>query len=102
METFRKVLAFPMGLVALALLWLTWRVGGIFFALGALALALILTDMLMTKRWSRRYAAIGALGAVVAGAILLPYAYLPPLASAGEVLDAVPFGETDRKSTRLN
>src|SRR6185436_5826121 len=28
MDTFRKILAVPMGLTALALLWLAWRLGG--------------------------------------------------------------------------
>src|SRR5690606_13119746 len=36
MNTFRRILAIPMGLTALALLWLTWRLGGPWFA--ALAL----------------------------------------------------------------
>lgn len=95
MEVFRRILAIPMGLVALALLWLVWRLGGIFFALGALALALILTDMLRRwGTWPRRHMALGAIGAVLAGAILLPFAYMPPIASEGEVLDTVPFSET--------
>src|SRR5690606_36532280 len=41
MNTFRRVLAVPMGLTALALLWLAWRLGGEWFALAALALAIV-------------------------------------------------------------
>ena len=36
METFRKVLAIPMGLTALTLVWLAWRLGGTSFAFAAL------------------------------------------------------------------
>ena len=47
METFRKVMAIPMGLTALALLWLTWRLGGEGFALVAgIALAGLLCGTL--------------------------------------------------------
>ncbi len=35
MIPFRKVMAVPMGLTALALVWLTWRLGGNLFALVA-------------------------------------------------------------------
>ena len=43
MGTFKKVLAVPMGLTALALVWLCWRLGGTGFALlaGSLALAAV-------------------------------------------------------------
>ena len=37
METFRKVLAIPMALTALALVWLVWRIGGTVFAINAVA-----------------------------------------------------------------
>src|SRR5690606_10622252 len=41
MNTFRRLMAIPMGLTALALLWLAWRLGGDRFALGALLLVAI-------------------------------------------------------------
>ncbi|MBH5322035.1 protein-disulfide reductase DsbD domain-containing protein [Aurantiacibacter sediminis] len=36
MEKFRKIMAVPMGLTALALVWLAWRLGGLHFAFSAL------------------------------------------------------------------
>src|SRR5205085_506942 len=33
MDTFKRILAIPMGLTALALLWLAWRLGGTGFAI---------------------------------------------------------------------
>src|SRR6185436_16226216 len=36
MDTFRRVLAVPMGMVALALVWLAWRLGGTWFAFWAI------------------------------------------------------------------
>ena len=51
METFRRWMALPMGLTALALGWLVWRVGGNLFAVGAVLLAaLTLAALLFTGR----------------------------------------------------
>jgi thiol:disulfide interchange protein len=44
MVTFRKALAVPMALTALALVWLLWRMGGWEFALVSLLLATFLTS----------------------------------------------------------
>src|SRR5690606_23739032 len=49
MNTFRRLMAIPMGLTALALLWLAWRLGGNTFAVLALVLALSLTAMLILR-----------------------------------------------------
>ncbi|WP_284126080.1 protein-disulfide reductase DsbD family protein [Parerythrobacter aestuarii] len=46
MATFRKAMAIPMGLTALALVWLLWRMGGTTFALAALILAVTITVLL--------------------------------------------------------
>lgn len=41
METFRKIMAIPMGLTALALLWLCWQMGGFMFAAMAYLVGLV-------------------------------------------------------------
>src|SRR5690606_21239510 len=65
MNTFRRVLAVPMGLTALALLWLAWRLGGEWFALAALALAIVAVVLLTAWQRGRRFTgfAMLALGA---------------------------------------
>jgi thiol:disulfide interchange protein len=101
MNTFRKVMAVPMGLTALALLWLAWRLGGEAFAIaaGALTLAMLigLRDAGQRQRGGRSALAPIALTlAVVAGVGVL---VLPRLQSAGVaasetgVIDARPFSE---------
>ncbi|MBU1607296.1 MAG: thioredoxin family protein [Alphaproteobacteria bacterium] len=51
MDTFRKAMAIPMGLTALALLWLAWRLGGALFGIGALLLCgLTLAALVYTSR----------------------------------------------------
>jgi thiol:disulfide interchange protein len=101
METFRRVLAVPMGLVALALLWLAWRLGGTNFASAAGLLGAILVLALWAigreqraGRDAMKIAAIG--GLVLAGLafVAVPRAYEPrsPEADAS-LLAAVPFSE---------
>ena len=52
METFRRILAVPMGLVALALLWLAWRLAGAPFAFIAAVIAMFFTMLLvLAGRW---------------------------------------------------
>ena len=99
MDTFRKILAVPMGFVALALLWLTWRLGGESFALAALGLAVGLVGLFwsasQSRRWGVRYKP--SLLALVWLALLVPLAYKnydPPVASGESILAAVPFSET--------
>jgi thiol:disulfide interchange protein len=93
MDTFRKVLAVPMGLTALALLWLAWRLGGLEFAGSALAASLFVAAAL--RQWNRsRLAAAVFFAAAVGGLIVLPGRYDPPANSAEQgLLAAVPFSE---------
>ena len=94
MNTFRRVLAVPMGLTALALLWLAWRLGGEWFALAALALALALVVLLAAWQRRRRFVGLAMLAAGTAAIALLPLAHTPRSASADEsLLVAVPFSE---------
>lgn len=95
METFRRILAIPMGLIALALLWLAWRLGGLWFALAALALALGVVVLLIAWRGGRRFTSFVMLAAAAATIALLPIAYTPRSSSEeASILAAVPFSDT--------
>jgi DsbC/DsbD-like thiol-disulfide interchange protein/cytochrome c biogenesis protein CcdA len=98
MSTFRRVLAVPMGLVALALLWLVWRLGGTLFASVAAALALAVVALVVlihrseTRAWRVAVPAAGALG--VFALVALPGAFRPPNTIEASLLAAVPFSKT--------
>ncbi len=100
METFRRILAIPMGLTALALLWLAWRLGGTAFAFGALALSIgLLVGISLfsrARRDNRPVArAVFVLALVLAvGIPAIERSYDPPTVSAESILAAVPFSET--------
>jgi DsbC/DsbD-like thiol-disulfide interchange protein/cytochrome c biogenesis protein CcdA len=102
METFRRVLAVPMGLVALALLWLTWRLGGTWFAVWSFALAFLVT-FLVIGRARRRGDGLSIAGPAIALAIiavgtgvpLLLRVYDPPVTQEDQgLLEAVVFSTT--------
>jgi thiol:disulfide interchange protein len=93
MDTFRRILAIPMGLTALALLWLAWRLGGVGFALGAGLLSMAILFAL--QAWQRRSRGLAAFAAMV-GIIAvwnLSHEYQPPTAAEESLLAAVPFSE---------
>jgi DsbC/DsbD-like thiol-disulfide interchange protein/cytochrome c biogenesis protein CcdA len=94
MDTFRKVLAVPMGLTALALLWLAWRLGGTAFAIDTAVLSAAVVVALVA--WNKgRNARLGmALVAAAVAAGVLLRAYDPPVSSEESLLAAVPFSET--------
>ncbi|ABC63919.1 thiol:disulfide interchange protein [Erythrobacter litoralis HTCC2594] len=93
METFRKVLAVPMGLTALALVWLVWRIGGVGFALSAMSIAFIATlaAVLFRGRNQRLRGAVTALGAVLMAVGVLASFESPTRAQAETVLASKPF-----------
>jgi thiol:disulfide interchange protein len=96
MKTFQRILAIPMGLTALALLWLAWRLGGTLFAVTSLTLALSIVLLLVAWRRGARFPALAALAAIaIFAAVRLAVAYSPSAAqgSAEGVLAAVPFSE---------
>lgn len=104
MEIFRKLMAIPMGLTALALIWLVWRVGGDVFAAvtAGLAVAVIAAFALMGRGdRSLRYA---GLAAIIAGAVLvtgLPQAFEPSSARAEtSILDPVPYSAANLAEAR--
>lgn len=99
MNAFRKIMAVPMGLTALALGWLAWRLGGVPFLLAASGFsALFLLVLWMAGR--RQHAGkrawplvAGAVPLLALGCIFaLPQALAPPPAEAG-LIAARPFSE---------
>ncbi len=108
METFRKLMAVPMGLTALALLWLIWRLGGIAFAAMGLAaaaivlLALVIACGAMFRNGALRSAT--ALFLVLAGGTLV--AGLPQIGTSGnpaseaDILGSEPFSEAALNSAQ--
>ncbi|MBH1943270.1 thioredoxin family protein [Erythrobacter sp. YJ-T3-07] len=97
METFRRWMALPMGLTALALGWLVWRIGGwnwlaIVVTLGALVVAM-LVQAGRAQRASRPALLYGlSLAATAAFALLVIPEPTPPAAQA-DMLDSQPFSE---------
>lgn len=110
MAKFQRWMALPMGLTALALVWLCWRLGGPWFALAALALAAFVTGafvVAMRERAAERrsaYLVIVAIGlAVVIGSQVLPRAYSPPLAASSTgLIAAQPFSEARLAAARAS
>jgi thiol:disulfide interchange protein len=100
MNTFRRWMALPMGLTALALLWLASRLGGTSFALVSGLLAVVLVAVLGFAGRQQRggksaaLASIAGLAAIGAATVfLLPRIVTNPAAEAEGVLPARPFSE---------
>lgn len=103
----RRLLALPMGLTALALAWLVWRLGGATFAALALAAALGLIALLgWAGRAQRRgrsagAPALAALALALVASLALPQAARSgPAAASGGLLDAQPFSEAALATAR--
>lgn len=101
MNWFRKLMAVPMGLTALALLWLCWRLGGDLFAALVAAAGLALTVILFATgreqkkgHAARKYLLLFGGPLLALTAATLPQVYQPRVAGAVEsILDAQPFSE---------
>ncbi len=98
MERFRRWMALPMGLTALALLWLASRLGGTGFVLGCAAAAALLLLILGLAgkrqrggRGARALVAGGLAALAVSAALALPPLVKPPGAGAESLLPAQPF-----------
>lgn len=93
MNTFRKVLAIPMGLTALALVWLAWRLGGTSFAFAALALAILPVVALAARRNGNRLVTLIAVATALYFAASLPFRAEEQLADSESVLKPVAYSE---------
>ncbi len=109
MERFRHWMALPMGLTALALLWLCWRLGGLRFGLYVAAIAVAsLALVVMVGRMQRagtpgawRNAMIGFAGLAMFGTFALPPAIdAAPVANEPDVIAAKPFTEARLAAAR--
>ena len=100
MDRFRKILAIPMGLTALALAWILSRVGGQQFALmamivvGGILVALMVTGRLQ-KRGKMAWPAFGLIAApfVLFGAVALPATHGERASSEESLLQPVAYSE---------
>jgi thiol:disulfide interchange protein len=108
MDTFRKVMAVPMGLTALALLWLTWRLGGNLFAVAALAVALAMVALLVLFGRLQRAgkpgtpAWIGAAAMVLLAVMILPHVQAAQGPAAQGVIEAQPFSDAALAKARAS
>ncbi len=101
METFRHVMAIPMGLTALALVWLVAQIGGRWFAAVALILVLgVVVGLWIVGQLQRRgkmaWPAFGLVAApfAVFAAIALPASYAAPTAQlAKSILEPSEFSQ---------
>ena len=100
MQTFRRLLAIPMGLTALALLWLAWRLAGLPFAVISAVVAMFFTLLLvLAGRWRGGDRPVlvplllGAIGLGGLSGVLLPQFAQSPAAAEESILGPVPFSE---------
>ncbi|MFC3098724.1 protein-disulfide reductase DsbD family protein [Alteraurantiacibacter palmitatis] len=110
MNTFRRVMAIPMGLTALALLWLLTRLGGREFAAVALVVTLgVLIALAVTGRLQQRgklaWPAFALIAApfVLFGAFALPSSYSAVQPGGGaSLLDPVDYSEANLAAARAS
>ncbi|MEY4951612.1 MAG: hypothetical protein RL299_36, partial [Pseudomonadota bacterium] len=109
MNRFKLAMAVPMGLTALALVWLASRLGGNGFALAAGLLVLILLAVLVVLGRRQRNGLAGglpvwgALGVITAAfALGLPGMIRAPLAAEADLLGAQPFSEAALAKARAS
>lgn len=109
MERFRRWMAVPMGLTALALAWLAWRVGGANFAAATIALAAALVVLLLLAGQAQRRGR-GVMAWTLPATLALgatAFAFTPQLATAtageaGGLLAAKPFSEAALAQARAS
>ncbi len=94
METFRKIMAVPMGLTALALVWLAWRLGGAHFAFTAVGAGVTIAILLASLRRTSRPMQVLLLMIPVYFLAALPFRVEEQAAVAAEsMLDPIPYSE---------
>ena len=109
MVTFRRVLAIPMALTALALAWLCWRIGGAVFALLALTLGGLVVFAL-GMLWDpsaddrrRSAASVATIGvATFATVIAMPRVMHPPAVHDEGIIAARPFSQAALAAARAS
>ncbi|MFA7586254.1 MAG: thioredoxin family protein [Novosphingobium sp.] len=109
MVRFRRWMAVPMGLTALALAWLASRLGGSTFALAAIVLTAALIALLalvgMRQRAGRSAVAVVLAGVsvvAVVGVLALPRMVADPAATARGILPAESYSETALAKARAS
>lgn len=109
MVAFRRWMALPMGLTALALVWLASRVGGDTFAIGAAIISLLLVwGLWLVGTAQRKGRSAFGLATVVLAASLLVVAFglrtvaKEPSSTAESVLNAKPFSEAALAAARAS
>ncbi len=109
MEKFRRLMAIPMGLTAVALAWLAARLGGNSFALFALVMiAGVVLGLFIAGRLQRRGKAGWPSFAMVAvpflalGAFALPASYASEPTTSESILSPVPYSEAALAEARAS
>lgn len=106
MATFRKIMAVPMGLTALALLWLCFRLGGDGLGWGAVGLVVIVLGILLfvgRRAGARRQAGfVAVLLVATAGIGFLPNFASEDIEVAESILDPVEFSEAALAEARAS
>ncbi|WP_095012742.1 protein-disulfide reductase DsbD family protein [Tsuneonella mangrovi] len=106
METFRKAMAVPMGLTALALVWLVWRLTGMKgLAYAVLALPILLGALAAIGVSQRKGKSIGGVAAIatlvaIGMVVGLPRGAPPEPSAVGEIIPAKPFSEIALQTAR--
>ncbi len=102
METFRKILSVPMGLTALALVWLAWRLGGVSFAFAASALGILLVVAMIG--FARNYRGVGAVAGLLAIYFVfsLPFRIDAPGKAGASVLEPAAYSEAALNEARAS
>ncbi len=107
MNRFRRWMAVPMGLTALALLWLASRLGGMdFAALSAVLAGALIALLAIAGRMQRKGQpalvpmAFGIAAIAIAGIVLLPRTATAPASASESMLDALPFSEAALSEAR--
>lgn len=96
MERFRRLMAIPMGLTALALAWLCWRLGGAGFlalALVVAALAVLVLMALQAGRGGRALAGAALAGGLAALALPVVFTSAPAEDGAAGLLEPTVFSQ---------
>ena len=102
MDTFRHVLAVPMGLTALALAWLAYRLGGPWFALLGLVIAAAFIALLVAWQSGRKPLALASVVAGALAAVALPQVMAAPASVEESLLAPQTYSEAALAKARAS